>query len=107
MAHECKQIAMDFLLSASKTSLEEAMLNRLADVSNRRKQLVELLDEWAERRAETLLLEWFLSHGNELMATVTSTPRVTETIPLLLSAQPRRISATELREKLARLLESA
>lgn len=107
MADDSELIAFDFLLSASKISLEDAMLRRNADVSNRRKQLVELLDKWAETRAELLLLEWFLAHGNKLMAAVTQSPRVTELAPLLLPAKPGPISATELREGLVRLLNSA
>lgn len=106
MAPESKQIAFDFLLTGSKMSLEDAKLARLADVSNRRKQIVELLDEWAERRAEFLLLEWFLLHGNELMAAITAPP-ITALAPLLLPAKPGPMSGEEFREKLGRLLESA
>jgi len=74
---------VEFLLTASKKSIEDAMLNRFSDSANRRKQLLELMDLWAERRAETMLLVWFLNHGDELMGTITLSPRVTEVVPLL------------------------
>lgn len=98
-------IAADFLLTASKISMEEAMLKRLADASNRRKQIVDLLEAWAERRAEALLLEWFLSHGKELMATLTLSSRVAGTLPEL----PERIgplSPEEFRASLKCLVDS-
>jgi hypothetical protein len=107
MADDSQLIAFDFLLTASKISLEDAMLRRHADVSNRRKQLVELLDKWAESHAELLLLEWFLTHGNNLMAAVTQSPRLTELAPLCLPEKPGPISSSELRERLISLLDSA
>jgi hypothetical protein len=98
-------VPLDFLLTASKKSLEDAMLNRFSESSNRRKQILELLDSWAERRAESLLLTWFLNHGNELMATITLPPRVTEVIPLL-RARAGPLSAEEFRDSLRSLVES-
>lgn len=107
MQPESKQIAFEFLLHGSKMSLQDAKLSRLADVSNRRKQIVELLDEWAERRAEALLFEWFLTHGNELMAAVTMPSTITTIEPMRLPSAPGPISALELRERLQCLLNSA
>lgn len=99
-------IPLDFLLNASKMSLEDAMLNRLADASNRSKQIVELLETWAERKAEVLLLQWFLSHGNELMATVTLTPTLLTEGKTYRSDKSAPLSAEEFRERLRSLVES-
>ncbi len=57
MAEDSGLIAFEYLLSGSQRSLENVMLNRLAEARNRQKELLELLDKWAERRAEAMLLE--------------------------------------------------
>jgi len=59
---------VDFLLNASKTDLQDAMLKRLAEVSEKRKELSDLLNEWVEQAAEARLINWFLLHGEELAA---------------------------------------
>lgn len=96
-----------FLLDASKNSLQEALLNRLSDASNREKHLRELLDMWAERRAEILLIRWFLKHGDELMAAITASPRVTEMKTVSLPPKPGPVSASDFRKTLQTLVESA
>lgn len=105
MSEKPDLIAADFLLTASTVSMEEAMLRRLADVSNRRKQIVELLEAWAEGRAEALLLEWFLKHKKELMATLTLSPSVGGQLPAL-PAKTGTLSPEEFRESLKCLVES-
>lgn len=59
-------IALEYLLTGSETSLQNAMLARLADAKNRRKEIIELLDKWVEKEAEAMLLQWFLEHGEAL-----------------------------------------
>jgi hypothetical protein len=107
MADDSKLIAFEYLLGGSQTSLQNAMLNRLADAANRRKELIELLDKWAEREAEALLLEWFLKHGEELMGSLTRSPKVTEITRLKNAEKPTPITAVELRETLRTLVNSA
>ena len=57
-----------FLLSGSRTGLQNAMLGRLADSRNRRKEIIELLDLWVEETALAALYQWFAAHGEELAA---------------------------------------
>ncbi len=100
MADDSGLITFEYLLGGSQRSLENVMLNRLADARNRQKELIELLDKWAERRAEAMLLEWFLKHGDALMAAVAKSPKVTEIERLPDSLE-------EFRETLRNLLKSA
>jgi hypothetical protein len=100
-------IAFEYLLGASKCSLENAMLRRLADERNRRKELMELLDAWAERRAEALLLSWFLTHGEALAGSLTAPLKVTEIKHPVPGDKPGPKSAVEFRETLRGLLNSA
>lgn len=105
MSDKLDLMATDFLVTASNVSMEEALLRRLADASNRRKQIVELLESWAEGQAEALLLEWFLKHKKELMATLTISPSVAERLPAL-PARTGTLSPEEFRESLKCLVES-
>lgn len=107
MAEDPELIAFEYLLGASKSSIENAMLNRFADERNRRKELVELLEKWAERRAEALLLRWFLRHGDALMGSLTRPPKVTEIERLVSEGKPEPISAARFRETLRTLVNSA
>lgn len=107
MADEIELVSLEYLLGGSKTSLENAMLNRLADERNRRKELVELFEKWAERRAQAMLLRWFLEHGNELMGSVTRSATVTEIKRLPAEKKPSPISAGDFRETLRTLVNSA
>jgi hypothetical protein len=100
MAEDSGLIAFEYLLNGSERSMQNVLLSRLADARNRQKDLVELLEKWAERRAEALLLEWFLKHGDALMAAVASSSKVTEIKRLPDSPE-------EFRETLRNLLESA
>src|ERR1700733_13885045 len=106
MAEESGLIAFEYLVSGSKTSLQNSLMNRLADVSNRRKEIIELLDKWAERQAEATLLAWFLEHGEELMAALAASP-VTEIQPASLPRKPGPMKAIDFRDRLKNILESA
>ena len=104
MSEDSGLITFEYLLTGSQRSLENVLLNRLADARNRQKELIELLEKVAERRAEVLLIEWFLKHGDALMAAVANSSKVTE---IKLAEKPGPMSATDLRETLRNLLESA
>lgn len=105
MSEKMELMAVDFLLNASKRTIEDAMLNRCADSANRRKQILEMMDSWAERQAEQMLLTWFLDHGSELAATITLPPLVTESKPVL-RVRTGPLSAEEFREVLQSLVDS-
>lgn len=98
---------VEFLLTASKNTLQDALLNRMADSSNRQKNLLEMVDILVEVRAQIELIRWFLVHGDELMAAVTSMPTVTEIAASSVPEKPGPKSASDFRETLKSLLESA
>ena len=92
-----------YLLETSDVGLQNALMQRLAAASIKRKELREILDEWVQEEAVALLFKWFLRHGDEIAALLTAPP----TLPALPEAKPGPERAGDLREKLKRLLESA
>jgi hypothetical protein len=50
----------EFLLSASRNSLQSFELSRLAHASNLRKEIVALLDQWLEENAAAMLARWLM-----------------------------------------------
>lgn len=97
----------EYMLSGSTTALQNVMLHAMTDSANRRKELFDLLDRWAEKRAEALLVEWFLNHGEELMARVTRSETITEIQRLAEPEKPGPQRLEDFRESLRNLLESA
>lgn len=65
----------EFLLSASKTSLQSYELSRLGHAANLRKEMTALLNQWLEENAAAMLARWLMEHReHELHA-----PQTTET----------------------------
>jgi hypothetical protein len=50
----------EFLLSASRNSLQSFELSRLAHASNLRKEIAALIDQWMEENAAAMLARWLL-----------------------------------------------
>jgi hypothetical protein len=50
----------EFLLSASRNSLQSFELSRLAHASNLRKEITALIDQWMEENAAAMLARWLL-----------------------------------------------
>ena len=50
----------EFLLSASRNSLQSFELSRLAHAANLRKEIGALLDQWLDENAAALLARWLL-----------------------------------------------
>jgi hypothetical protein len=100
-------LLLEYLLGCSETSMQNVLLNKLNDARNRQKELTELLERWAEVRAEALLFEWFGKHGPELMARVTRTQTITELQRLAEPEKPGPQRLEDFRESLKNLLESA
>lgn len=50
----------EFLLSASRNSLQSFELSRLAHASNLRKEIGALLDQWMEENAAAMLARWLM-----------------------------------------------
>jgi hypothetical protein len=54
------QPLLDFLATCSEISLQSFELARLSEISNYKKQISELLDEWVETDVQARLAEWAL-----------------------------------------------
>ncbi len=50
----------EFLLSASRTSLQSYELSRLGHAANLRKEIAALLDQWLEENAAAMLARWLM-----------------------------------------------
>ena len=50
----------EFLLSASRNSLQSFELSRLAHAANLRKEITALIDQWMEENAAAMLARWLL-----------------------------------------------
>jgi hypothetical protein len=60
MSTRSTQPPWEFLLSASRNSLQSFELSRLAHASNLRKEIGALLDQWMEENAAAMLARWLL-----------------------------------------------
>ena len=60
MTTRSAQPPWEFLLSASRNSLQSFELSRLAHASNLRKEIAALLDQWMEENAAAMLARWLL-----------------------------------------------
>src|SRR5208283_4320533 len=60
MTTRVTQPPWEFLLSASRNSLQSFELSRLAHASNLRKEIGALLDQWMEENAAAMLARWLL-----------------------------------------------
>lgn len=50
----------EFLLSASRNSLQSFELSRLAHAANLRKEIAAMLDQWMEENAAAMLARWLM-----------------------------------------------
>lgn len=60
MTTRSAQPPWEFLLSASRNSLQSFELSRLAHASNLRKEIAALIDQWMEENAAAMLARWLL-----------------------------------------------
>jgi len=58
----------DFLLSASRISLQSYELTRLSHAANLRKEIGTLLDQWLEENACAMLARWLMERRERLAA---------------------------------------
>ena len=56
----------EFLLSASRVSLQSFELSRLTYAANVRKEIIELLDVWLEETSSALLARWLMQHRDRM-----------------------------------------
>ena len=52
----------EFLLSASRNSLQSYELSRLSHASNLRKEIAALVDQWIEENSSAMLARWLMEH---------------------------------------------
>ena len=52
----------EFLLSASRNSLQSYELSRLSHAANLRKEIGALLDQWLEENACAMVARWLMQH---------------------------------------------
>lgn len=58
---------VEYAMHCSQRSLQEYMLRKMNDAANLEKQIREIEDKLAELRAASLLAEYLLHHGEELL----------------------------------------
>ncbi len=63
MTHHKTQPPWDFLLSASRTSLQSYELSRLSHVANVRKEIGQLLDIYVEESSNAMLARLLIEQG--------------------------------------------
>jgi hypothetical protein len=63
----------EFLLSASRTSLQSYELSRLSHAANLRKEIGNLLDQWIEENSSATLARWLMEY-REHTATAADAP---------------------------------
>jgi len=52
----------EFLLSASRNSLQSYELSRLGHVANLRKEIAALVDQWVEENSAAMLARWLMEN---------------------------------------------
>jgi hypothetical protein len=63
VTHYKTQPPWEFLLSASRTSLQSYELSRLSHAANLRKEIGALLDLWMEENSAAMLARWLMEQG--------------------------------------------
>jgi hypothetical protein len=73
----------EFLLSASRNSLQSYELSRLSHASNLRKEISALIDQWVEENTSAMLARWLMEHREREAPIVdpveTAAPKTTTT----------------------------
>jgi hypothetical protein len=55
----------EFLLSASRNSLQSYELSRLAHAANLRKEVAALVDQWVEENSSAMLARWLMDQREQ------------------------------------------
>lgn len=80
MNHYKTQPPWEFLLSASRNSLQSYELSRLSHAANLRKEIGALLDLWMEENSAAMLARWLMEQRERPQQPHQDTPAV-ETLP--------------------------
>jgi len=65
----------EFLLSASRNSLQSYELSRLGHAANLRKEVAPMLDQWVEEIAAAMLARWVMEHREREIAAASDADR--------------------------------
>src|SRR5437879_8337661 len=65
----------EFLLSASRNSLQSYELSRLGHAANLRKEVAPMLDQWVEEIAAAMLARWVMEHREREIAAASDRER--------------------------------
>jgi hypothetical protein len=74
LSHYKTQPPWEFLLSASRNSLQSYELSRLSHAANLRKEIAQLLDSWLEENSAAMLARWLMEHPKRLAASEMESP---------------------------------
>ena len=86
----------EFLLSASRNSLQSYELSRLSHASNLRKEITALVDQWVEENSSAMLARRLMENRERERAAVEATESATEAAPP--AAGPLSVSDNFLRD---------
>jgi hypothetical protein len=78
--HYKTQPPWEFLLSASRNSLQSYELSRLSHAANLRKEIGALLDLWVEENSAAMLARWLMEQGERPQQAQQEVPSV-ESLP--------------------------
>jgi hypothetical protein len=71
----------EFLLSASRNSLQSFELSRLSHAANLRKEIGQLLDSWLEETAAAMLARWLMEQQRVRPPPTSEAPQASESRP--------------------------
>lgn len=69
----------EFLLSASRNSLQSYELSRLSHASNLRKEIAALVDQWVEENSRAMLARWLMEHREREIQAITTAESTNKT----------------------------
>jgi hypothetical protein len=78
MASHKTEPPWEFLLSASRNSLQSYELSRLSHAANLRKEIGQLLDSWLEENAAAMLARWLIEQQRVRPPPTGDAPEATE-----------------------------
>ena len=71
----------EFLLSASRTSLQSYELSRLSHAANLRKEITALVEQWIEENSNAMLARWLMQYREREIPIEDSLPDAPEAPP--------------------------
>ena len=78
MTHYRTQPPWEFLLSASRNSLQSYELTRLSHAANLRKEIGALLDQWLEENASAMVARWLMEQRERPAPSMDAAPAETK-----------------------------